>query len=108
MDDDLFKREIGTQPVRRDNLFAWTVLILLLIGFAFACWIGSYYIFGHPENPRSYRILQKLHKIEPPKRFELTAAPPGEFLSPKKLYDRYVNFSTLQLQNENEELMRNY
>lgn len=108
MHDDFFKREIGTEPVRRDNLFAWTVLILLLIGFAFACWIGSYYIFGHPENPRSYRILKKLHKIDPPKRFELTAAPPGEFPTPQKLYDRYVKFSTLALQQENEELMRNY
>ena len=36
----------------RDNLFLWTVFILLLIGVAFACWLGSFYIFGHPEHPR--------------------------------------------------------
>lgn len=94
--------------MRRDNLFLWTVFILLLIAFAFACWIGSYYVFGHPENPRSYKILKTLKKVEQPKRFELTAAPPGEFLNPQKLYDRYIAFSPLALQNENEELMRNY
>ncbi len=108
MDDDLFTREIRGEAPKRDNLFAWTVLILLLTGFAFACWIGSYYLFGHPENPRSYRILKKLHKIEAPKRFELTAAPPGEFLSPQKLFDRYIKLSPIALQNENNELMRNY
>ena len=61
---------------RKDHLFLWTVLILLLVGFAMACWLGSFYIFGHPENIQSYKILKKLHKLEPPKRFELTAAPP--------------------------------
>ena len=28
-------------PKKRDNLFIWTVFILLLIGIAFACWLGS-------------------------------------------------------------------
>src|SRR5438046_8604942 len=76
------------RPVRRRiNYFAWTVAILLLTGFAFAAWLGSFYIFSQPERPDSYRILQKLHKIEPPKRFELTAAPAGEFLSAKQIYE---------------------
>jgi len=60
-------------PPRRDNLFLWTVFILLLMGFAMACWLGSFYIFGHPEDVRSYKILLKLHKLDPPKRFEITA-----------------------------------
>ena len=84
------------------------MFILLLIGLALACWLGSYYIFGHPENPTSYTILKKMHRIDPPKRFELTAAPPGEFLTPQKLYDRYISFTKLQLENENAELLRNY
>lgn len=108
--DDYFRSEFDTMsaPPKRDNLFAWTVFILLLIGMALACWLGSFYVFGHPEKPRSYRILQKLHKIEPPKRFELTAAPAGEFLSPQKLFEKYNIMSRLQLQNENDELLRNY
>ena len=58
-----------------DNLFGWTVFILLLCGFAVACWIGTFYIFTHPEEPFNYHILAKLKKLDPPKRFELTAAP---------------------------------
>src|SRR5216117_2745872 len=98
-----------TRPVRRRiNYFAWTVAILLLTGFAFAAWLGSFYIFSQPERPDSYRILQKLHKIEPPKRFELTAAPAGEFLSAKQLYDRYVGMGSAELAKTNAELLRNY
>ena len=96
------------EPKGRDNLFLWTVFILLLIGGAFACWLGSFYIFGHPEDPRSYRILKKMGKIETPQRFEVTAAPPGEFLNPQKLFERYAKFSRLELENENGELIRNY
>ncbi len=105
LDDDYGRDDASG---RTDNLFGWTIFILLLIGLAFACWLGSFYIFGHPENPRSYAILKKLGKIEPPKRFELTKAPPGEFLSPKKLYDRYTTYSNLELQRENDQLLRNY
>src|SRR3954447_10160565 len=92
----------------RDNLFLWTVFILLLIGVAFACWLGSFYVFGHPEQPRSYALLQKLHKIEKPKRFEVTQAPLGEFLSPQKLFERYSKYERLQLDAVNAELLRNY
>jgi hypothetical protein len=96
------------RPRRRTNYFAWTVVILLLTGFALAAWLGSFYIFNQPERPDSYRILQRLHKIEPPKRFELTAAPPGEFLNPKELYGRYSEVGNAELARTNGELARNY
>lgn len=96
------------QPRRRINYFAWTIAILLLTGFAFAAWIASFYIFGQPERPESYRVLQKLHKIDPPKRFELTAAPKGEFLDAKQLFDRYAPMGTAELARANAELVRNY
>ena len=92
----------------RINYFAWTVAILLLTGFALAAWLGSFYIFNQPERPDSYRILQKLHKIEPPKRFELTAAPPGEFLNASQLYERYLGMGAAELAKTNAELLRNY
>src|SRR5213595_2563320 len=95
-------------PPQRINYFAWTVAILLLIGLALAAWLGSFYIFNQPERPDSYRILQKLHKIEPPKRFELTAAPAGEFLTAKQLYDRYIGMGSAELAKANAELLRNY
>ena len=103
---DPYKRRTDRQAPPRDGLFGWTVFILLLIGFAFACWIGSYYLFGRPEDPRSYELLKKLGKVEPPKRFELTKAPGGQFLNPQKLYDKYSTMSLLDLENENAELIR--
>jgi hypothetical protein len=97
-----------TRPPERISYFAWTVAILLLTGFALAAWLGSFYIFNQPERPDSYRILQKLHKIEPPKRFELTAAPAGEFLNASELYERYVGMGAAELAKTNAELLRNY
>src|SRR5438128_5613137 len=110
MDYGLYRYdESYSRPVRRRiNYFAWTVAILLLTGFAFAAWLGSFYIFSQPERPDSYRILQKLHKVDPPKRFELTAAPPGEFLSAKQLYDRYNAMGSAEFAKTNAELARNY
>ena len=90
------------------GLFGWTVLILILIGIAIACWIGSYYVFGHPEKPFSHELLKKLKKIESPKRFELTAAPRGEFLKSQQLVDRYGIMKPRQLARLNETLLRNY
>jgi hypothetical protein len=108
MDYGFYPDEPYARPRRRINYFAWTVVILLLIGFALAAWLGSFYIFSQPERPDSYKILQRLHKIEPPKRFELTAAPPGEFLNSKQLYERYSEMGNAELARTNAELARNY
>jgi hypothetical protein len=91
-----------------DNLFGWTVFILLLCGFAVACWIGTFYVFNHPEQPFNYQILTKLHKLEPPKRFELTAAPAGEFLGADKLLEKYGAMTAPQLAEASNELLRSY
>src|SRR5256714_1339612 len=98
----------GRSRQKKPNFFGWAVAALLLTGFAFAAWLGSFYIFWQPERPQSYRILKKLHKIEPAKRFELTSAPAGEFLTSKQLYDRYIALSPTELANLNAELTRNY
>src|SRR2546428_12788842 len=110
MDYGLYRyEEPYARPLRgRINYFGWTLAILLLTGFALAAWLGSFYIFDQPERPDSYRILQRLHKIDPPKRFELTAAPAGEFLTAKQLYDRYIGMGSAELARANAELTRNY
>ena len=92
----------------RDNLFLWTVFLLLLAGLGFACWLGSFYVFGHPEQERPYRILKKLGKLPPPTRFPVTKAPPGEFLGAQRVFEQYSKFTTLQLRHENELLFRAY
>ena len=96
-------------PTRKDgNLFVWTVVILLLIGFAICCWVFSFYVFGHPEKPFSYSILAKLKKLDVPKRFEITAAPQGEFLNAQQLWDRYNKMTDRELDRASETLLRNY
>lgn len=103
-----FHVEDEEAPAKDGSLFIWSVVILLLIGFAIACWIGSFYIFGHPEKPLSYSILNKLHKLDPPKRFELTAAPRGEFLKSSQILERYGKLTPRELMRANEALLRNY
>lgn len=95
-------------PRKEGSLFLWTVAILLLIGFAIGCWIFSFYIFGHPEKPLSYSILTKLKKLDDPKKFEITAAPQGEFLTANQLWERYNQMSNRELDRASEVLLRNY
>src|SRR3569623_1239109 len=96
------------RPPHRINYFGWTLAILLLSGFAFAAWLGSFYVFWQPERPDSYRLLRKLHRIDAPRRFELTAAPAGEFLNPKQLHDRYAPMGSAELSQINTQFARNY
>ena len=100
--------DAGDEEKGRDNLFLWTVFILVLIGVAAGAWIGSFYVFGHPEDPRFYPLLRKLKKLEAPKRFEVTQGPPGEFLSAQRLFEKYGKYKDLQLEEENAALLRNY
>ncbi|MBV8899783.1 MAG: hypothetical protein JOY92_06680, partial [Verrucomicrobia bacterium] len=66
------------------------------------------YVFSHPEQPFSYRLLAKLHKLEPPKRFELTAAPAGEFLGPERLLERYGAMSQSELTDSSDRFQRSF
>jgi len=89
-----------------DGLFGWTIFIFLLIGLVFLCWMGSYYIFAHPESVGNYNLLKRLHKIDPPQRFELTEAPRGEFLKPGQLLQRFGAMPASELHRTNENLLR--
>lgn len=91
-----------------DGMFAWTIFIFLLIGFALFCWMGSFYIFGHPEKASNYRLLKRLHKIEEPQRFEITSAPRGEFLKPAQLLERFSHLSPYEIKQANTALLRNF
>ncbi len=111
MKDDLFSDAAYDDEYRssgRDYLFIWTVGILLLTGLAVASWVASFHIFGHPEEPFSYEILQKLNKIDPPKQFELVAAPRGEFLPPQRLYERYSGLPDHEIDELNRVFVRNF
>ncbi len=90
------------------GLFGWSVFILLLIGLVALCWMGTLYVFGHPEEPLGYSVLHKFKKLEAPKRFTETQAPRGEFLDAKKLLARYGQMSPRQLKEESARLLRAY
>ena len=104
---------LGRKPIRtrhsgQDNLFGWTIFLILLAAFAALSWVGSFYIFGHPEKSFSYRVLRTLGKIDAPKRFELTKAPRGQFLDANKLLERFGKMPERELAEANAALLRNY
>ncbi len=104
----LERRTIRRSGPGRDNLFGWTVFLLLLAAFAAVSWVGSFYIFGHPERAFSYGVLRAVGKIDEPKRFELTKAPRGEFLDADKLAERFGKMPPRELDELNATLLRNY
>ena len=95
-------------PPRQDNLFLWTIFLLLLLATAFATWIGVYVVFGQPELPISYKILRKFKRLEAPQRFRVNVAPQGEFLSAEKLYNRYNAMNPVALREANRQMERSY
>ena len=104
---------LKTVPTRRrrpapDNLFAWTIFIILLALVAVLSWMGSFYVFGHPEKGLSYSLLHKFGKIDPPERFKLTSAPRGKFLTAGELFAHFNPMSKSALQDESDLLLRNY
>ncbi len=96
------------KPKGDGGLFGWTIFILLLVGLVAVCWMGTLYVFGHPELPAGYSILHKFKKLEAPKRFSEIAAPKGEFLDAKKLLARFNTMSPRLLKNESDRLLRAY
>ncbi|MGH8047514.1 MAG: hypothetical protein ACREKL_09730 [Chthoniobacterales bacterium] len=96
------------KPRSEGGLFGWTIFILLLVALAAVCWMGTLYIFGHPETPTGYSVLSKFKKLEAPKRFNEIGAPKGEFLDAGKLYNRYMAMSPRALRNESDRLLRAY
>lgn len=90
------------------SLIGWSIFLILLIALVALCWLGTYYVFGHPEEPTSYAILKKLNKIDQPRRFVDTAAPKGEFLSGNQLFERYEKMSDSELRRESAGLLRDF
>lgn len=91
-----------------DGLFGWTIFIVILALFAVFCWVGSFYVFGHPEKGLSYSLLKKFGKIDAPKRFKLTSAPRGKFLTANELHTRFEPMAKGALKAESDRLLRNY
>lgn len=96
-------------PARGDaGLFWWTIAIFLLLAFTTFSWLGSLYIFRHPEKPKNYRVLAKFDKLQPLKKFTDSSVPQGKFHAPKEVFDRYFGFSVAELAVQNDLFKRSY
>lgn len=107
--------DFDEKPPSRTGYFWWSVLIILLTGACFASWIGCFYVVAHPEDPRCYRFLKKIKRVDPPKRFrvghgdtDMAEVPHGDFLTVAKLLERYGKVGPEELAQENARLLRNY
>lgn len=90
------------------GLFWWTILITLLMGAAIFCWFFSIVLFSHPEKPLHYRLLAKVKKLEPLRKFSPLSVPQGKFLTARELLAEYFNDNADHLAVGNDQLKRAY
>jgi hypothetical protein len=96
-------------PARGDaGLFWWTIAIFILLAFTTFSWLGSLYIFRHPEKPKNYRVLAKFQKLEPLKKFNERTVPQGKFHNSDEIYAKYFGFSGTELAVQNDLFKRSY
>lgn len=89
-------------------MFWWTVVITLLLGVATFSWIFSIYVFTHPEQPLSYRLLTRFERLDAIKQFTEKTMPGGRTYSAKDIYQKFYAWSDRQLEVNNRLLRRNY
>ncbi len=108
MPDFFHHDEERPRKPRSWGFFWWSVLLMVMTAVCFASWVCSFYVVGHPEEPRCYRILKKLRKLAPPKRFDVTKAPEGKFLTPARLLEKYGKLGPARISQDNADLLRAY
>lgn len=101
-------RILEEPPPRRPAYFWWTLANALAICFAVVSWFVCLQVFGNPETPRNYQILEKLGRLPVLKRYTVLDVPNGNVLGPKELYKRYFGYTEEQRVRANSLLMRNY
>lgn len=106
-------------PTRRDKepppkkkrppaYYWWVLANVLALCLAVLSWLFCLHVFGHPEIPRNYEILRRLHRALPPDDIKLEAAPPGDGADPRAFFRRYASLPDANLKLLNAALMRNY
>lgn len=90
------------------GLFWWTLAIFLLLALATTSWFFSIWVFAHPEKPFSYKLLTRLEKLEPIRKWTLHTVPNGAILSSSKLLEQYYYYDTAHMRLANDMLKRSY
>jgi hypothetical protein len=93
---------------RSPAYYWWALVNVVALCLAVLSWMLCLHVFQHPEIPRNYEILRKLHRVEPPKPLPAMEAPAGESADPRAFYRRYAGLSDDNLSTFNAALMRNY
>jgi hypothetical protein len=96
-------------PARGDaGLFWWTIAIFLLLALTTFSWLGSLYIFRHPEKPRNYRVLSKFQKLPKLNKFTERTVPQGKFHEADEIYKKYIGLTPEDLDVQNDLFKRSY
>jgi hypothetical protein len=90
------------------GLFWWTLLITLLVGMAIISWFFCIFVFSRPENPFSYKVLTKVNKLEPLRKYTPLTVPQGKFQSARDLLGDYFSLDEDHLAVANDVLKRGY
>ncbi|MDB6140262.1 MAG: hypothetical protein JWO94_3334 [Verrucomicrobiaceae bacterium] len=90
------------------GLFWWTLAIFLLLALATTSWFFSIWVFAHPEKPFSYKLLSKMQKLEPIRRWSVHTVPNGPLLTTNKLLEQYFYYTGEQMRVANDVMKRSY
>jgi hypothetical protein len=90
------------------GLFWWTLAITLMVGLAIISWFFCIFVFSRPENPFSYRVLTKVNKLEPLRKYSPLTVPQGKFHSARDLLGEYFPLDEEHLSVANDVLKRGY
>lgn len=95
-------------PPKRPKFFWWLLAIILSFCFAVVSWLACLHVFGNPEIPRNYAILETIHRVPELKRYTDLDVPNSSTLSPEELYRKFLGLNATQVAGLNPLLLRNY
>ncbi|MEM6911803.1 MAG: hypothetical protein AAF555_09505 [Verrucomicrobiota bacterium] len=96
------------QKSRQNGLLWWVVGTTLLLAGATGSWLACLYIFGYPEKPQNYQILQSFERLSPPQVFSRMSYPEGQGRASRHLYGKFRGYNQTQLEALNARLKRDY
>lgn len=103
-DDSLVARILRSKP----PLFWWFLANTLALCLALLSWIFFLSVFRNPDNPRNYKLLEWMGRLEPIAAFTALNPPSGDALNPTTLYKKYYNLTDGDRELLNKELIKNY
>lgn len=101
-------RPLDDPPPRRPPYFWWLLANALALCFAVVSWTFCLHVFGNPEIPRNYELLEKIGRAPELKRYTVLDAPNVAALDPRELYRKFFALDGDARERLNSVLIRNY